>query len=261
MFAKAIGDVDRGVNLYHVWLYQAYHDITAKYKRTFLGSFWLAGSMVVTSVSLAVLFGALFHQSLQQSLPYVMSGMLAFGMVGYAFVEAPEVFMSAAAIIRNHAYPFSFYMFHSVAKNFIMFLHNIIIYWIIMLIIGGFSVPNWTLLLGLPVLLLFMLTWGCVAGMLASRFRDMRFMLPYLGQLLSLLTPIFWRVDGLSEGLLLTMVKLNPMYNMVQLIRRPLMGQMATPQEWTYAVVYLGLGLVTWALVFGAFRRRIAFWV
>ncbi len=260
MFAKTFGDVRRGLNLYHVWGYQAYHDITAKYKRTFLGSFWLAGSMVVTSVSLAVLFGALFHVGLKDALPYVMSGMLAFSMAGYVLSEAPEVFMSSASIIRNHAYPFSFYLLHAVAKNFLMFLHNIVIFWIIMGLIGAFSIPNWTLLAGLPVVLLFMLSWGCVAGMIASRFRDMRFMLPYVGQLLSFLTPIFWHPDGL-KGLLLIVVNLNPIYNIVQLVRRPLMGQVATPYEWELAGAYTLIGLLVWFGVFTAFRRRIAFWV
>lgn len=217
--------------------------------------------MVVTSVSLAVLFGALFRQPLQQSLPYVMSGMLAFSLAGFVLIEAPEVFMSSGAIIKNHAYPFSFYMLHGISKNLIMFLHNIVIFWIIMVIIGGFSIPHWSLLLGLPTVVAFMLTSGCVAGMVASRYRDMRFMLPYIGQLLSLLTPIFWRADTLSAGWLLTLVKLNPMYNLVQLVRRPLMGQCATPEEWGYAIAYVALGVVVWAVVFSVFRRRIAFWV
>jgi ABC-type polysaccharide/polyol phosphate export permease len=261
MIAKAFRDLYIGISLYHVWIYQAYHDITAKYKRTFLGSFWLAGSMVVTSVSLAVLFGALFHQPLQQSLPYVMSGMLAFSMVGYVLIEAPEVFMSSAPIIRNHAYPFSFYMLHSIAKNFFMFLHNIVIYWGIMAAIGGLVIPNWTLLVGLPMILVFMFCCGSVAAMIASRYRDLRFMLPYLGQLLSFLTPIFWRIDGLSPGWLLSAVTVNPVYNMIQMVRRPLMGQVATSQEWMYAATYVGLGCLVWLGVFSIFRRRIAFWV
>ena len=261
MFVKSLTDVVRGLNLYHVWAFQAYHDITAKYKRTFLGSFWLAGSTVVTSVSLAILFGALFHQSLQQSLPYVMSGMLAFGLAGYVFNEAPEIFMASAPIIRNHAYPFSYYVFHGVSKTFLMFLHSVVIFWIIMGLIGGFSVPNWSLIAALPIALLFMATWGCVAGMMAARFRDMRFMLPYVGQLLSFLTPIFWRANDLKPGALLTIVNLNPVYNLVQIVRRPLMGQVATSSEWGFAIGYTLLGLFVWMEIFGRFRRRIAFWV
>ncbi len=260
MLRKSINDLRGGIKLHYVWIYQAYHDITAKYKRTVLGSFWIAGGMVVTSVSYAILFGALFHQTLHVALPYIMAGILTFGMTSYIFYDAAEMFMSSGGIIKNHAYPFTFYAFHTLCKNFFMFLHNLVIFWIFMVVIGAFTIPHWTILLGLPIVLIFLFTWGMLTAMIASRFRDMRFMLPYTGQLLSTLTPIFWHAESLSPKLLL-IVCLNPMYDLIQIIRQPLLGQAPSEIYWTMSLAYAGAGIVLWLIFFTTFRRRIPFWV
>jgi len=260
MKSKLFKDLKGGIDLYYVWIYQAYHDITAKYKRTVLGSFWIAGSMLITSVSMAIIFGALFHQSLHEILPYIVAGMLVFGMASYVFFDGAEVFMSSAGIIKNHAYPYSFFAFHTVCKSFFMFLHNLIVYWAVAALVGALCFPHWSILLALPVLLVFMFTWGMMAGMLAARFRDMRFLLPYLGQLFSMLTPIFWKTDTM-KGPALLLVNLNPINAMVQIVRSPLLGKMATQTEWVTAIAYTSLGLLLWLVVFGSFRRRIPFWV
>lgn len=260
MFQSAIRDVINGFNMRHVWLHQAYHDITAKYKRTALGSLWLSGGMIVTSLSLSIVFGALFKMPLQQVLPYTMSGIVIFGCVGYVFNEAPELFMSSSGTIRNIAYPFTYYAFLAVFRLFLLFLHNIVIYQIFTIVIGVPVIPHWSVILGIIVMLIVVMTWGIVIGMVAARFRDLRFMLPYLGQLTSILTPIFWKADGLS-GLVFTLVTLNPFYAFIQIVRRPLLGEWATSYEWTIALSYAGVGVVIWALVFSAFRRRIPFWL
>ncbi len=260
MFAKAILDLKKGLALYYVWAFQAYHDITAKYKRTALGTFWIAGGMVTTSVSLAIIFGALFHQNLQEALPYVMAGTLVFGMTSFVFFDGTEMFMSSGGIIKNHAYPFTFYAFHNVCKNFFLFLHNLLVFWAFMLVIGTFKVPHWSVIFAIPVVLVFMFTWGMLAGLLGARFRDMRFGMPYIGQLFSMLTPIFWKTDTLPPKVKM-IVELNPVFDVIQIIRMPLLGQMASNAAWTYSLCYTGLGLVLWFFFFSALRRRIPFWV
>jgi ABC-type polysaccharide/polyol phosphate export permease len=260
MLAKAITDLQNGLKLYYVWSFQAYHDITAKYKRTVLGSLWLAGTMVITSLSLAIIFGALFQMNIRESLPYTMAGILIFGLVGCVFYDCADMFMAGANIIKNHAYPFTFYAFHTVCKAFFLFLHNLVVFWIAIFLIGAVSIPHWSVLLALPVVLIFVFSWGMVSAMVAARFRDMRFMLPYIGQLFSMLTPIFWKVDTL-KGPIRTVIELNPIYQLVQIVRQPLLGNMASAYAWQLSLGYTALGVLVWLLSFSAFRRRIPFWV
>jgi ABC-type polysaccharide/polyol phosphate export permease len=260
MFNKAFKDLRAGVGLYKVWSYQAYHEITAKYKRTVFGSLWITGSMITTSLGLSLVFGGIFNQSIQQSLPFTMGGILCFGLLAYILAESAEAFISVSGIIKNHAYPFSYYILEGITRNFLTFLHNLVVFYVFAAIMGALRIPHWTVLPGIILVLLTMFTWGTLIGMLSSRFRDLRFLIPYISQLLFFLTPIFWRAEQLS-GPRSALVKYNPFYGLIEIIRSPLLGEAAPMICWLSAGISATSGVVLWVIFFTAYRRRIPFWV
>ncbi len=256
---KAIKDLVNGLNLYPVWLHQAWYTLGSKYKRTIMGTLWIAGNFVFTSVAITIVFGALFHQDLKTLLPYTMLGNLSATMCLWIFAEAPEMYIASSGIIRNHAYPFTFFSFESVARTMMLFGHNLVVYYVFMIFNGTLVVPNWSVVPGILVDIGIMLTWGTLVGMFASRYRDLRFLLPNLSSLLFFLTPVYWRVDSLGPKEWIA--EFNPLYNMISLIRRPLLGEMATTGNWGYSFALLVAGLLACAIFFPLFRRRIPFWV
>jgi ABC-type polysaccharide/polyol phosphate export permease len=260
MNSKSIKDLISGLSLWHVWLYQAYHDISAKYKRTALGSLWIAGSMVVTSLSFGIAFGALFGANLADTLPHIMGGFLCYNLIAYVLQEAPETYLSNSGIISNHAYPFTYYSFEMVAKNVLFFLHNLVVFLIVLVVLQKFSVPHWSIIIGLPVVLLNMLTWGTLAGLISARYRDLRFLLPYFSQMVIVLTPIMYKPEILKKNQLI-IVDLNPFYPFVEMVRAPLLGQAMPVHFWNMAMIVSGLGVALWLIFFNLFRKRIAFWV
>jgi ABC-type polysaccharide/polyol phosphate export permease len=136
------------------------------------------------------------------------------------------------------------------------------VFYIAIALVGGLRVPSWEILLGLPVVLMSMVTWGTFVGMMASRFRDLRFMMPYLSQLIFFLTPIFWTIGTNAKGWRSAIVAdYNPFYGLVEVIRAPLLGQAPSAQCWMLAIIAMVTGIIAWLLMFSAFRRRIPFWV
>jgi ABC-type polysaccharide/polyol phosphate export permease len=260
MFEKAIKDLIAGALLYRVWLYQAYHELTVKYKRTILGSLWVSGSMVATSLAVSIVFGGLFGQSLEKMLPYCMGGLLAANLCFFAVTDSGETLMSTSGIIRNHAYPFTYYIFEHMCRLFFLFLHNLAVYIVLMIILGTLKIPHWSILLGLPLVFIYMFTWGMLTAMLSARFRDMRYLLPYIGQLLFFLTPLYWFSKDLS-GWRTLIVDINPFFALVQLIRAPLLGEAPTMHNWMMAGGVCATGIVLWLIFFSAYRRKIPFWV
>ncbi|MDI7776358.1 ABC transporter permease [Asticcacaulis sp. EMRT-3] len=258
--AKSVSDLKKGASLYNVWFYQAYHEISAKYKHTMLGSLWIAGGMVTTSLALSLVFGIIQGQSLKDILPFVMGGILTFGLVSFIFNEGPEVFLSAAGTIKNHAYPFTYFVFEGVSRSFLTFLHNLVVFYITLVCVGSLAVPNWTVIFGLPILLVSMFFWGAFFGMMAARFRDLRFIMPYISQLLFFTAPIFWKADGV-KGAKALFVDLNPVYGLVEIVRSPLLGKMPPEICWLQALLTMVVGGIVWFAVFTSFRRRIPFWV
>lgn len=256
---KTIKDVRSGIALYPVWLHQAYHTLSAKYKRTILGTLWIAGNFVFVSLAVTVVFGALFHQNMKTFLPYSMSGNLCGTMCLWVIAEAPEIFLSSGGIIKNHAYPFTYFPLENVARAMMLFLHNLVVYYIFMAFNGTLVFPNWTLLPALALVILIMLFWGTIMGMLAARYRDLRFLLPSISTLFFFLTPIYWEVNMLGPKAWIA--EINPLYNMVTILRQPLMGETAPSECWIYSLCLCFLGFVAWFTIFSVFRRRIPFWV
>jgi len=260
MFSKAIDDLKGGIALSHVWFYQAYHEISAKYKRTVLGSLWIVGSMVFMSLAFALVSSALFHQSLSEAMPYVMGGVLAFNLVIAVMGDAPEVYLSNAGMISNHAYPFTYYTFEWVAKIFMVFAHNLVVFEIMLLMLGKAVVPNWTILIALPVVYVNLLTWGSLVSMMSARYRDLRFLLPYLVSVVMFVSPIMYHVNQVS-GEKRLIVTLNFIYPFVEMIRSPLLGTTMPLDLWNTAIIVTVLGVLLWGVFFSWFRSRIPFWV
>ena len=132
-------------------------------------------------------------------------------------------------------------------------------YYIFMIFNGTLVVPNWTIVPGLLIDVFCMLTLGTLMGMMASRFRDLRFLLPNISNLFFFLTPIYWEVNMLGPKEWIA--EINPLYNMVSIIRQPLLGQHATTGNWLYSIGMCVTGFIAWAIFFVMFRRRIPFWV
>ena len=174
--------------------------------------------------------------------------------------EGTEIFMGSAHIIKNHAYPLSYYAFEMIARNFITFLHNLVVFVVMALCVHALKPIHWTFLPGMVLTYLIVVFYSTLAGMLGARFRDIRFIFPYLAQLLFFLTPIFWKAD-LIQGPRRLIAELNPLYHVVQLMRRPLLGQPPTVENWVNSGVVLLVGVVLWLIFFTINRRRIAFWI
>lgn len=257
--SKVVKDLVNGWNLYPVWIHQAYHNLSSKYKRTILGTLWIAGNFVFTSLAITLVFGTIFHQDLKTFLPYSMLGNLVGSTCLWVFFEGPEMYIGYASIIKNHAYPFTYFSFESVTKVIFLFFHNLVVYYIFMAVSQNLVVPHWSAVPGLLVLTMALLTWGSVFGMLAARYRDLRFLLPSMATLLFFLTPIYWHMDLLGSRAWIATY--NPLYNLVAIVREPLLGKLATMDNWIQSIGVTLLGFVVWLVFFGKFRRRIPFWV
>jgi len=259
-FGRAFQDLNAAAKLYRVWVHQAYYGISAKYKRTALGSIWISGGIMASSLSMAIVFGGVFGQDLKVAFPMIMAGIICFALAAFPLNEGPESYMSNAVMIVNHAYPFNYFIFESVCKAFFLFLHNIIVFYVAVALAGGLKAPHWTIVPGLSLVLLSMFVWSNCAAMLAARFRDVRFLLPFLGSLMFVLTPVFWPAESL-KGWRVALIHFNPIYGLLEIIRQPLIGKAPPSEAWTLAIISTALGVLAWLMFFPANRRRIPFWV
>ena len=122
---KAFKDLAEGWRRYPIWIHQAYHALSSKYKRTIFGSLWLSANFLISSCSIAFVFGSLFKQDISKFISYGLLGNLFAGIILWIVTDAQEIFMNNGGLIKNKAIPCSYYVFEGAAKLMMIMLINL----------------------------------------------------------------------------------------------------------------------------------------
>ena len=169
-------------------------------------------------------------------------------------------FHESNAIIKQIKLPYSVYILRVVWRNFIVFLHTVVI--LIPVAIFFKVEPTLVALYALPGLFLVWLNqiWvAMVLAILSTRYRDLLPIVNTAVQIAMFATPIMWPVSTLNGDTLIA--DINPIYHVVELVRAPLLGSPPATLSWLVAggMAIVGCTAATALLVRTA--RRIVFWL
>ena len=259
-FRTAALDFSSGFAMWPLWLTLGWNDILQRYQRSFLGPFWLTASMGIIILVLGILYSNLFHTNIHDFLPFLCAGLLAWNLVAGFFTEGGTLFTSAEAYIKQIRLPYSVYVYRSAWSKFLIFLHNSIVYFGVLLYFEIW--PGVAFLMVIPALF-FILVNGALSslciGLVSARFRDVPPIVNSVIQIVFFMTPIFWKPELLESRT--SIIDWNPFYHLIEIIRAPMLGQM--PSLKNYLVVFLltAANLVVTGWVFARFRSRIAYWI
>lgn len=257
---RVLRDLGEGFALWRIWTFMAWNDIVTRYRRSIIGPFWVAGAMAATSIAMALVFGAIFGQPLVEILPYIMCGLVAWQLAALAFIEGPETFMGQAGTMHNHAFPTSFYVYRFALRALVVTGHNLVVLAITLIAVRTEAFPTWQVIPGFILLILFATFSSAIAGVFSARYRDLRFMLPAVAQLLFFLTPIFWRVESVPVERAV-IYQYNPLYYMLVVVRDPILGAAVPAPVWIGAIGVVAATFVLYVLTMALFRRRLPFWI
>src|ERR1700682_1481035 len=160
-FQMALSDVAAGFAVWRLWGKMGWNDILQRYRRSLLGPFWLTASMAVMVVSLGVLYAELFKSPIQDFLPFLCVGLLVWNFLASFLVEGGAIFTTSESYIKQIRLPYSVYVFRSMWSKLIIFAHNFVIYFGVLIYFQLW--PGAAVLLAIPGLMLFV-----VNGALAS---------------------------------------------------------------------------------------------
>lgn len=257
---RAIVDVGNGVAMWRLWGRLGWNDILQRYRRSTLGPLWLTASMAVMIVALGILYAELFNMPIHDFLPFLCVGLLVWNLLASYLNEAGTLFVGSESYIKQIRLPYSVYAFRSSWSKVIIFGHNFIIYFGVLL---WFQIwPGAIALAAIPGLMIVILngTLTCLSiGILSARFRDIPQLVASIVQILFFITPIMWRPELLKSRTYIAAA--NPLYHLVEVVRAPLLG--VTPAFSNYfavAVITVVNGGIAAAL-FMRFRARISYWV
>jgi lipopolysaccharide transport system permease protein len=258
--AMAIQDMLRGLGLWRLALMLSWLDIRLRYRGSVLGPLWLTLSTAVMVGALGFLYAYLFKTPIRTYLPFLALSLTLWSFLATILSDGCTVFTQAEGMIRSMRVPFFLYVYQLLARNLLIFAHNVIV---IVVVFVAFQSPlSWSSFAAVPALLLWLLDGAAAAimlGALCARFRDIPPIVGSVVQIAFYVSGVMFRPGMLGHrGFFLLY---DPFYSILEVLRAPLLGHL--PSEATY-VSALGFSAFLWIagwLVFLRVRHRIAFWV
>jgi len=201
-----------------VWWFTATARTKARFSRTFLGSFWLGLSNLLSIAILAVVYGTVFKvTNFNEYVLYLGTGLVLWNSLSMAIGSSPNLFESNAQHIHNTNLHPIFYTLEEWAFQLQTFFQSLFLVLIALSYYEHRLFINLITVCWLPILnFLIFLYW------LGARFRDLYQLVPILMQLMFLLSPILFKKQAL--GALQWTADLNPIYRVLSLVRHSLVS-------------------------------------
>lgn len=256
----ALKDIEDGLRLAPLWWRLGIEQTATRYRRTLLGPFWLAGSTIATGFALVIVFGGIMGMNWREAVPFILTGITAWTIVSGVVSDGAQTFMQASGVMQVQKLPLSFHACLQMHRVLINFAHQIVAFWIIMLLMGFFTVPHWQLLLSLPIVVVtgFLLTFPI--GMLSTRYRDVANFVTLAMSALFMLTPVFWRRAQVSPEMM-WIVDYNPFAYLLEIIRQPFLGHPVGLRYWAVSLLILVVSALLAVISLALFRRRVVYWL
>lgn len=241
----------RLMNVKEIWRYRelfyffTWRDIMVKYKQTALGCAWA----VLQPVLMMLIFTFFFGRALNipsQNLPYpvyVFSGLLIWNIFSTGLTSAANSMVSNAGIIKKIYFPRLIIPVSSILVAVFDFLMALIVFVVVLVYfkqpVSVLAFVYWPL--GVITAVLATLGLGCWLAALNVKYRDFRYVIPFLVQILFFLTPVIYPISLLKYPALQYMLAASPMYAAVELFRMPLTQTMENP---TFILISLSANIV-----------------
>jgi lipopolysaccharide transport system permease protein len=204
----------------------AWRDIQVRYKQAVLGVAWALIQPAVQTVLLWFVFGKLAKMPAGGDVPYsllVLAGLLPWQLFSTAFGNAGNSLVGNAHLISKVYFP---RLLMPLAALAVALVDMLVLLALALPLIAFFGAPpDWRLLL-LPLFMLGTLLVALGAGLwitaLTVKFRDFRFIAPFLLQIGLFATPVGYRADLLPNWR--ELLALNPLTSLVEGFRWSLLG-------------------------------------
>ena len=212
----------------------AWRDINVRYKQTVAGVAWGILQPFLTMIIMTVVFGKLAGLHSEGAVPYaimVFSGMLPWQFFANALGTSGQSLVGNSSLISKIYFPRLIVPASTIAVALVDFLLSLVILGAMMLFYR--FAPSWRLL-SLPLLLGIAFVTSLGPGLLVAalnvKYRDFRFLLPFIIQFGLYLCPVGFSSsivrEKLGDGIFL-LYSLNPMVGVIDGFRWAILGQAA----------------------------------
>ena len=217
-----------------IWRYRelfyffTWRDIKIKYKQTTLGFLWA----ILQPLLMMTIFTLFFGKALNipsQNLPYpvyVFSGLLIWNLFSSGLTSASNSMVNNALIIKKIYFPRLIIPVSSILVALFDFLMAFVLFAGILIFyqqpVSWLAIFIWPLSMVIGIVATMGL--GAWLAALNVKYRDFRYVIPFLVQVLFFLTPVIYPISLLKYPVLQYILVCSPMYAAVELFRYPITG-------------------------------------
>ena len=245
------------LNLKEVWKYRdlivlfTRRSFVLTYKQTVLGPAWIFLNPLISSIIYAFVFGGIAGigtDGVPQLLFYLCSNAIWI-FFSSCVTKNAQTFTANAGVFGKVYFPRLTTPISNVLASIIQFGVQMILVLLFLAyyLAKGAVSPNWWAWLLIPVALVHLgvmgLGFGIIISSLTTKYRDLAILVNFGVQLWMYATPIVYPLSQLGDGLMMTILLINPVTAPVELIRYAVLGR------GTIVPAYLALSWAITALV------------
>ena len=222
-----------------IWLFTK-RSFVVTYKQTVLGPLWIFLNPLISSLMYAFVFGGIagIETDGVPQLLFYLSGNAIWLFFSTSLTKNASTFVSNANVFGKVYFPRLTMPISNVLSSVIQFGVQIILVllFLVYYVATGAVSPKWEAWLLIPVVLvhlgLLALGFGIIISSLTTKYRDLSILVGFGVQLWMYATPVVYPMSTLGDGLMKTLLMINPVTQPVELFRYALLG--VGTVNWTY---------------------------
>ncbi|HHW4678878.1 MAG TPA: ABC transporter permease [Xylella sp.] len=110
------------------------------------------------------------------------------------------------------------------------------------------------------LVLVFNTAWvTLILSMMCARYRDLAKIVSNATQVICYLTPVIWMTTHFPASTSEYLLKLNPVYHIVEIVRAPLLGNVPSALNWQISISLAVIGWILATFIYNRYKRRIPY--
>jgi homopolymeric O-antigen transport system permease protein len=249
-----------GAHAWRLWTKFGWHDMVARYRRSWIGPLWLILSAAIFIAALSLVYSTLFRMELSTYVPFVAVGVVIWGFISSVASESVNTFVESETYIRQVRANLFVYVLRVIWRNVLVFAHQFVVVLVVLALFATLELRMLPLAaLGMFVLFLQALWITPLLGLIGTRFRDLQPIITNLLQVLFFITPVIWAPALLGSRRWIA--DMNPLTSLIAVVRGPLLGNMPTLANYAIVLAMTAAGFLLTMLMYGRFRSRVVYWL
>lgn len=235
----------------------SWRDIKVRYKQTVIGIIWAFLRPFLTMVIFTIVFGKVAGMKSEGTAPYaimVFAGLLPWQFFSTAFLSASESLVTNSNLLSKVYFPRLIVPTSAIITSFVDFLISFTI--LIALMVYYKYLPDWQILfLPLLILMTFLQSFGfgLYLAALNVKFRDFRYVIPFIVQIGLYISPIGFSSSVISDEWKIVYY-LNPMVSVIDGFRWCIIGEGAANPFTVYFALSISVTILM--LVYAVYKFR-----